>query len=147
MYISIFKTEVSSKLKPNSISQSSFNYQYGVRYEIPNCILFLSVTVCSMFITTKFKISRTSNNFSPCNTYLFDSFLLYVSGFICVEVSGTCAVLLFVYQDQTVQSVHFIQPSPVIYRNYSSTANPGTYFEFCLHIFQCFLIKTVFFNL
>lgn len=31
MYISIFKTEIGSKLKPNSSSQSSFNFQYGVR--------------------------------------------------------------------------------------------------------------------
>lgn len=134
MYISIFKTEVSSKLKPNSVSQSSFNYQYGVRYKIPSFILFLSVTACSYCSLQPNVKLQKHFNFSPCNIYFFDSFLLYVSGFICVELSGTCAVLLFVYQDQTVQSVHFIQPSPVIYRNYSSTANPGTYFEFCLHV-------------
>ncbi|XKL64665.1 hypothetical protein PGB90_004751 [Kerria lacca] len=101
MYISVFKTEVSSKLKPNSATHSSFNFQYGV------------------------------------------SFLLYVTGFICVELSGTCAVLLFVYQDQTVQSVHFIQPSPVIYRNYNSTFNPGMMYPCRIHPELCVAMDTL----
>ncbi|XP_065206043.1 voltage-dependent calcium channel gamma-5 subunit isoform X2 [Planococcus citri] len=103
--------------------------------------MVMYISIFKSEVGSKFKHSSDQSRF---NYQYGVSFVLYVSGFVCVELSGTCAVLLFVCQDQSVQSVHFIQPSPVIYRNYNTTAtNPSMIYPCQKHSDLCVAMDTL----